>query len=108
MRITKYRTAAIIYPFETIEAQVVDGDRVFYSNVSVTEGEKLPLNGEELNDNGAWSYVRPLDEVTEEDLEIGYVSDRDEDVYVELAKIWNESMIFDNDMNWKPYDGKEF
>ena len=108
MRITKYRTAAIIYPFETIEAQVVDGNKIFYSCIDVREGEKLPLNGEEIHDNGAWSYERPLDQITDEDLELGYVSDRDEDVYVELAKMWNESMVFDNDMNWKAYNGKEF
>ena len=78
MKITKYRTVAIIYPWLSLECEVVDGDKKYYPNISVNDkGEQ-----EELYDDGHWCYCKPMDMIGYD--ENGNEIDYDEDVAMDI------------------------
>ena len=59
MKIVKYRTVAIIYPWLSLECEVTDGDKKLYPNISVNnKGEQ-----EEFCEDAYWCYCKPMDKI---------------------------------------------
>ena len=87
MKITKYRTVAIIYPWLSLECEVIDGNKKYYPNISVNaNGEQ-----EELFDDGHWCYCKPMDMIGYD--ENGNEIDYDEDYHNSLCNVDDENAI---------------
>lgn len=108
MKITKYRTVAIMYPWLSLECEVVDGDKKYYPNISVNdEGKK-----EKFCEDSHWCYCKPMDRLgydddgNEIDFDVDYdnsICDIDSKIYKKMYKFWNNNPVFDNDKNWKEW-----
>ena len=108
MKITKYRTVAIIYPWLSLECEVVDGNKKYYPNISVNnKGEQ-----EELYDDGHWCYCKPMDMIgydkngNEIDYDEDYhnsLCDVDDEIWEQMLNFWNSNPVFHNDKSWKEW-----
>ena len=81
MKITKIRTIAVAYPYESLEAEIItDSDKTVYLNFDYRD---------EMEDNTideSWLYWKPLDELYNEDWD-------DQKVYEELTTEEMETLI---------------
>lgn len=108
MKITKYRTVAIIHPFLSLECEVKDGDKTYYANISVNnKGEK-----EEFAYDRMWAYKKPMDEIgyDKDGNEIDYDEDYEascielkEEIFRQMYEFWNQNPVFKNDTEWKEW-----
>lgn len=108
MKITKYRTVAIIYPHLSLECEVTDGDKTYYANISVNDnGEK-----EEFCEDSYWCYNKPMDKIgydkdgNEIDYDTDYhesLVDIDRSIILQMYDFWNGNPVFDGDLNWKEW-----
>ena len=108
MKITKYRTAAIIYPYLSLECEVKDGDSTVYANICVNDKGKQ----EEMNQDSYLCYGKPMDMIGRdaEGNEIEYdadyensIRDIDTDIIRQMYDFWNSNPVFDNDKTWKDW-----
>lgn len=108
LKITKYRTVAIIHPWLSLECEVVDGDKKYYANISVNDkGEQ-----EELHEDARWAYCKPMDMIgydtngNEIDYDVDYdnsLVDIDEDIFIQMLNFWNNNPVFDGNGTWKEW-----
>jgi len=111
MKITKFRTAAIIYPWLSLECEVVDGEKSYYANISVnSKGRK-----EELKEDNHWCYRKPLDRlgIDENENKIDYDKDCEDNlceisttIYQQMIDFWNENPVFVDSLDWKEWPKK--
>lgn len=112
MKITKYRTVAIIYPHLSLECEVVDGDRKYYPNISVNNKGEQEIMGEDDH----WCYCKPMDQLGydkngneidfSEDYDKSLVDnvDIDEEIIKQMYDFWNRNPVFVNDENWREWE----
>ena len=101
MKILRYRTIAEIYPYLSLEAEVLlDNGNIVYPNLSVNnKGEK-----EELCGDSHWTYTCPLTEVNWENVDDYYAEltqEEDNKIFEMLLDFWNNNPVFDNNYDWK-------
>lgn len=108
MKITKFRTVGIIYPWLSLECEVIDGDKKYYPNISVNnKGEP-----EEYCEDACWCYCKPMDRIGLD--ATGNKIDYDEDyknslvylesaIYKQMYEFWNQNPVFSHDLAWKEF-----
>lgn len=101
MKILKYRTIAVIYPFLSLEAMVelANGDIVF-TNLTVNSREEKIMDCE----NSHWTYSKPLTEMAyaeANNFEYDLSQEEDKEVCEALMRLWNDNPVFINSSDWK-------
>jgi len=112
VEIIRYRTIGAIYPWLSLECEVVDGDDKYYANISVNkDGEP-----ETLIEDARWCYSKPMDTIgvdesgNDIDYDIDYANslrEVPEEIYVQMLEFWNSNPVFVNDKNWKDWPSRE-
>lgn len=99
MKITKYRTVAIIYPYLSLEVEVVDNEKKYYVNISVND------NGEpeEIYEDSWWAYDKPLDKLNGNNYDESIVYLNFKEILNQMLEFWNENPVFNNDREWKEW-----
>lgn len=108
MKITKYRTVAVIYPYLSLECEVEDGDRKLYPNITINNRQEK----EKVYEGSYWCYTKPMDMIgiDPDGNEIDYDKDYensttivDKDIIRQMYEFWNSNPVFDNDKTWKEW-----
>ncbi len=108
MKITKYRTVAIIYPYLSLECEVEDGDKKLYPNISVNDEGKR----EAMCEDSYWCYTKPMDMIgfdadgNEIDYDKDYsdsIAEVDADIIQQMYDFWNSNPVFVDDKTWKDW-----